>query len=109
MDTCTVLSLASPLEYANALGYIAQQYCAPKLIVKGKKSTPLPAFTAEEAKCLLAFMNEWRKQSGRYPETERRQLGCDYVEMLLLTGIRHSAEAYYKKMVKLCVVMGQGR
>jgi integrase len=46
---------------------------------------------------LLAFMAEWRETPQRFPEQETRPLCCDYVEMLLLTGMRHSTEAYYLK------------
>ena len=85
------------MAFAKERGYLPAYHKAPRFRVKGKKSTPRPAFTEEEVDGLLAFMREWRNQPKRFPESMTRPLCCDYVEMLLLTGMRHSTEAYYIK------------
>ena len=74
-------------------GWISQHAVIPKLSTKGQKSTPRPAFTAEEVEQLLAYMQGWIS-AGRFSvENETRPLLRDYVEMLLLTGMRHGTEA----------------
>ena len=85
------------MAFAKERGYLPAYHKAPRFRVKGKKSTPRPAFTEEEVDGLLAFMRVWRNQPKRFPESMTRPLCCDYVEMLLLTGMRHSTEAYYIK------------
>jgi integrase len=83
------------MAFARDKGYLPASYIHPRLRHRGRTSTPRPAFTEDEIKRLLAFMAEWRETPQRYPEQETRPLCCDYVEMLLLTGMRHSTEAYY--------------
>ena len=85
------------MAFAKERNYLPQQHRCPSLKRRGRKSTPRPAFTEEEVERLLAFMREWREKPQRYPEALSRPLCCDYVEMLLLTGMRHSTEAYYIK------------
>ena len=74
-------------------GWISQHAVIPKLSTRGQKSTPRPAFTAEEVDQLLAYMPGWIGQGRFSVEHETRPLLRDYVEMLLLTGIRHGTEA----------------
>jgi integrase len=83
------------MAYAREQGLLPAHYMHPRLRHRGRTSTPRPAFTEAEVERLLAFMAEWRETPQRYPEQETRPLCCDYVEMLLLTGMRHSTEAYY--------------
>jgi integrase len=83
------------MAFAVEKGYLPAYYRHPRLKHRGRKSTPRPAFTEEEIERLLAFMAAWRDSPQRFPEQETRPLCCDYVEMLLLTGMRHSTEAYY--------------
>jgi len=85
------------MAFAQERGFLPAYYRHPRLRHRGRKSRPRPAFTEEEVERLLAFMAEWRNNPQRYPEPETRPLCCDYVEMLLLTGMRHSTEAYYVK------------
>jgi len=74
-------------------GWISQHAVIPKLSTKGQKSTPRPAFTAEEVEQLLAYMQGWISVGRFSVENETRPLLRDYVEMLLLTGMRHGTEA----------------
>jgi integrase len=65
----------------------------PKLTTRGEKGTTRPAFSEDEIKHLLAFMEQWQHEGLRAVEKEMRPLLRDYVEMLLLTGMRHGTEA----------------
>ncbi len=74
-------------------GYISERVPVPRLSNKGEKSTTRPAFSEEEVAQLLAFMQQWQQGGRTALEREMRCLLCDYVEMLLLTGVRHGTEA----------------
>ncbi len=75
-------------------GWITQVTAVPKLSVQGRKSEARPAFSAEEVVALREFMASWCAARTRRPiESEMRLLLRDYVELLLLTGIRHGTEA----------------
>lgn len=74
-------------------GWISERVPLPKLSRKGEKGSVRPAFTAEEIAKLRAFMPSW-EQKGSYDfDKLQRPLLCDYVEFLLLTGMRHGTEA----------------
>jgi integrase len=60
---------------------------------KGEKGTTRPAFSEDEVAKLLAFMEEWQHKGRLAVEREIRPLLRDYVELLLLTGMRHGTEA----------------
>jgi integrase len=74
-------------------GYISERVPVPRLTVKGEKGTPRPAFSNEEVAQLLAYMEPWQQQGRLSIEREMRPLLRDYVEFLLLTGVRHGTEA----------------
>jgi integrase len=74
-------------------GYISERVPVPKLTTRGLKGTTRPAFNEEEINHLLAFMATWAQQGRLAVEREMRPLLRDYVEMLLLTGMRHGTEA----------------
>jgi integrase len=74
-------------------GYISERVPVPKLTSKGVKGTTRPAFTEEEVGKLLPFMEQWQHRGRTSVEQEMRPLLRDYVEMLLLTGMRHGTEA----------------
>lgn len=74
-------------------GWISARAQIPKLRTRGIKSTPRPAFSKEEVDRLLAFMPQWAEQGRLAVKREIRPLLRDYVEILLLTGIRHGTEA----------------
>ncbi len=74
-------------------GYISERVPVPKLTSKGVKGTTRPAFTEEEVGKLLPYMEQWQHRGRTSVEQEMRPLLRDYVEMLLLTGMRHGTEA----------------
>ena len=73
--------------------YISERVPVPKLSNKGQKSQPRPAFNKDEIAQLLEFMQQWQQGGRSGSEREMRCLLCDYVEMLLYTGMRHGTEA----------------
>lgn len=93
----TLMNFASAwnklLAVAVERGYISERVPVPKLTTKGEKGTTRPAFSEDEIKHLLAFMERWQHEGLRAVEKEMRPLLRDYVEMLLLTGMRHGTEA----------------
>lgn len=74
-------------------GWISERVPLPKMSRKGEKGSVRPAFTAEEVEALRVFMNSWEKAGSQEFDRLQRPLLCDYVEFLLLTGIRHGTEA----------------
>jgi integrase len=74
-------------------GFISERVPVPRLSSKGEKSKTRPAFSEQEINQLLAFMEPWSQQGRLSVEREIRPLLRDYVEMLLLTGMRHGTEA----------------
>jgi integrase len=74
-------------------GWISSQVPIPKLSTQGVKSKPRPAFTRPEIDQLLLFMKTWRTSGKQGAWLEMRLLLCDYIEMLLYTGMRHGTEA----------------
>ena len=74
-------------------GYISERVPVPRMSVKGLKSKPRPAFSEKEINTLLSFMETWQYEGLREVEKQMRPLLRDYVEMLLLTGMRHGTEA----------------
>ena len=93
----TLMNFASAwnklLSVAVSRGYISERVPVPKLTTKGEKGTTRPAFSEEEIAQLLAFMETWQHEGLRAVEKEMRPLLRDYIEMLLLTGMRHGTEA----------------
>lgn len=74
-------------------GFISERVPVPRLTSKGEKGKTRPAFTEQEIERLLNFMGPWSEQGRLAVEREIRPLTRDYVELLLLTGIRHGTEA----------------
>jgi integrase len=75
-------------------GWLSQHTPVPRFAVSGGvKAQSRPAFTAEEMVVLRAFMVSWVEGATRGRATEMRLLLRDYVELLILTGIRHGTEA----------------
>ncbi len=74
-------------------GWLSEKVSIPKLTTRGIKSKTRPAFTREEINKLLVYMEGWAKSGRLEVEREVRPLVRDYVEMLLLTGMRHGTEA----------------
>jgi integrase len=78
---------------AVAQGWISERVPVPKMTSKGEKGTTRPAFSEDEVAKLLAFMEHWQHGGRLGVEREIRPLLRDYVELLLLTGMRHGTEA----------------
>jgi integrase len=74
-------------------GFISERVPVPKLTSKGVKGKTRPAFSEQEVERLLTFMDSWQHGGKFDVEKEIRPLTRDYVEFLLLTGIRHGTEA----------------
>lgn len=74
-------------------GWVSERVAIPKLTSRGKKGVARPAFNREEINALLEYMVNWSAQGRLSVEREMRPLLRDYVEMLLLTGMRHGTEA----------------
>jgi integrase len=74
-------------------GWISERVPLPKLSRKGEKGEIRPAFDAGEITALRAFMPTWETQGSYDFDRLQRPLLCDYVEFLLLTGMRHGTEA----------------
>jgi integrase len=93
----TLMNFASAwnklLAVAVERGYISERVPVPKLTTRGEKGTTRPAFSEEEIVKLLTFMETWQHKGLRDVEKEIRPLLRDYIEMLLLTGMRHGTEA----------------
>ena len=93
----TLMNFASSwnklLAVAVERGYISERVPVPKLTTKGEKGKTRPAFSEEEITTLLKFMETWQHKGLREVEKEIRPLLRDYIEMLLLTGMRHGTEA----------------
>lgn len=93
----TLMNFASAwnrlLTVAVERGYISERVPVPKLTTKGEKGKTRPAFSGEEITVLLTFMETWQYEGLRAVEKEIRPLLRDYIEMLLLTGMRHGTEA----------------
>lgn len=93
----TLMNFASAwnklLAVAVERGYISERVPVPKLTTKGEKGKTRPAFSEEEINTLLTFMETWQHEGLRVVEKEIRPLLRDYIEMLLLTGMRHGTEA----------------
>lgn len=93
----TLMNFASAwnkvLSVAVTRGYISERVPVPKLTTKGEKGKTRPAFSEDEIALLLTYMETWQHKGLRDVEKEIRPLLRDYVEMLLLTGMRHGTEA----------------
>jgi len=74
-------------------GLISERVPVPKLTARGVKGTTRPAFSEVEINQLLAYMPQWAAQGRLAVEREMRPLLHNYVEMLLLTGMRHGSQA----------------
>ena len=95
--TSTLMNFASAwnklLAVAVERGYISERVPVPKLTTKGEKGKTRPAFSEEEITQLLTFIETWQHKGRSAVEQKIRPLLRDYIEMLLLTGMRHGTEA----------------
>ena len=95
--TSTLMNFASAwnklLAVAVERGYISERVPVPKLTTKGEKGKTRPAFSEDEITQLLSFIETWQHKGRSAVEQKIRPLLRDYIEMLLLTGMRHGTEA----------------
>jgi integrase len=73
--------------------------------VKSAKSQPRAAFTESEIAQLRSYMATWvegSSKANKLTESDMRHLLCDYIEMLLLTGMRHGTEALGVRWKDVC-------
>ena len=93
----TLMNFASAfnrvVDTAVQRGWISDKVPIPKLTRKGEKGSVRPAFTADEIAKLRNKMTEWEQQARTEQDLARRQLLCDYVQVLLMTGMRHGTES----------------
>ena len=74
-------------------GYISEATPVVRLSTVGVKSVARPAFTEAEIEHLFALMHQWKHKPRHKDGEEMRHLLCDYIEILLYTGMRHGTEA----------------
>jgi integrase len=74
-------------------GWLSENTPLPKFSTHGEKGKTRAAFDRTEIDQLLNYMNSWVDGGRLAVEREMRPLLRDYVEMLLLTGMRHGTEA----------------
>jgi len=96
--TSTLLTFAAAWQRIQTTainrGWLSQHTPVPRFTVSGgTRAQSRPAFTAEEIAELRAFMVGWADGATRGRATEMRLLLRDYVELLILTGMRHGTEA----------------
>jgi len=78
---------------ATERGWLSESVVLPLMSRKGEKGAVRPAFSAEEVVALRAAMVGWPLSGRTAEDNDFRQLLCDYVEFLLLTGCRQGTEA----------------
>jgi len=78
---------------ATERGWLSERVVLPQMSRKGEKGSVRPAFSAEEVVALRAAIAGWQTSGRTAEDNDFRQLLCDYVEFLLLTGCRHGTEA----------------
>ena len=93
-------------------GYISERLPVPRMQVKGAKSQPRAAFTESEIAQLRSYMAAWvegSSKANKSTESEMRHLLRDYIEMLLLTGMRHGTEALGVRWKDVCWYTQDGK
>jgi len=86
-------------------GYLSERVPVPRMQVNGTKSQPRAAFTESEVAQLRSYMATWvegNSKANKSTESEMRHLLRDYIEMLLLTGMRHGTEALGVRWKDVC-------
>jgi integrase len=83
------------VDTAKTRGWLTEKQSVGRLTVQGRKGVARPGFTAAEVERLRDFMATWATATVpiKLKERELRVMLRDYVELLLLTGMRHGTEA----------------
>ena len=96
-QSSTLMTFASAFsricKKATERGWLNERVVLPEMSRKGEKGSARPVFSAEEVLALRAAMVGWQLHGRTAEDNDFRQLPCDYVEFLLLTGFRHGTEA----------------
>ena len=82
------------VDTARTRGWLTEKQSVGRLTVQGRKGVARPGFTAGEVERLRDFMATWATATVpiKLKERELRVMLRDYVELLLLTGMRHGTE-----------------
>ena len=93
----TLMTFASAFarvhQTAVSRGWLSDRIPVPKLTRHGAKGEVRPGFSSEEIAQLPEFMSTWRDKGSLDFDRVMRPLLCNYVEFLLLTGMRHGTES----------------
>ena len=81
------------IKLARERGMVTANHIVPALSSKGAKTTPRPAFTDEEVRTLIGYLDTWQQSSYTEHTLKMRILCGAYVKFLLNTGARHGTEA----------------
>lgn len=79
----------------------------PKLLNKGIKSESRGAFTYDEYDYITRHLNRWADTGHRKETRDIRELLCDYIGLLVNTGIRAGTEAHNLKWKNIQLVKGK--
>ena len=80
------------INLAREKGMIGVNQAVPLLDAKGQRSTARPAFTNEEVREILSYLETWQKSSYTDRTALMRTLCGEYIQFLLYTGARHGTE-----------------
>lgn len=81
------------INLAREKGMVGINQAVPLLDAKGQKSIARPAFTNEEVREILGYLETWQKSSYTDRTALMRTLCGEYIQFLLYTGVRHGTEA----------------
>lgn len=81
------------INLARERALITANHIVPALLSKGIKGQARPAFSDEEVRTLLGYLDTWQKSSYTKHTHQMRILCGAYVKFLLYTGVRHGTEA----------------
>jgi integrase len=92
----TLLTFASAFnrlhQTAVARGWVSDKFPAPKFTTKGDKGQARPAFTKDEIVQIRELLTTWHLSVEGKTQEMRRMLR-DYVDVLILTGMRAGTES----------------
>ena len=93
----TLMTFASAFarvhQTAVSRGWLSDRIPVPKLTRRGAKGEVRPGFSSKEIAQLREFMSTWRDKGSLDFDRVMRPLLCNYLEFLLLTGMRHGTES----------------
>lgn len=81
------------IDLAIQNGWLSDKTPMPRLSRKGRKGSARPAFSKQEVDKLLAYLPQWSEGGKTAEAHEMRLLLRDYIEILLVTGMRSGTES----------------